>query len=158
MTGGELSANAPTGDEVEIVHIELASVNLDVIQVLARRVGTAAEKMAVSRIAYRVVDDYWDEGSRYQVSPAEFEQPLTLAELIRLIDTARQVDEGHIYGDDRFDVGLVESVWDHLYYVGEANPDDVVGFVSVTSPFYADLAAYYEDRAEAWCRKVGWPH
>jgi hypothetical protein len=138
--GGEYLP-ATEEDEVEVARIELASTTADVIQVRARN--------ADGTIAYSVIDEYYDEGSRYDVAPASCAQPLTLGELIDLIDTARQADEGHLYGDDRIDIGLVDSARD-LNYEGSGDAEGLRDFVRVSSAFYPELERYFQLRAEAW--------
>jgi len=78
LMGGEYLP-AREEDEVEIARVELASTTGDAIQVRTRK--------ADGTIAYRVVDEYYDEGSRYEVAPATSAQLLMLGELIDLIDT-----------------------------------------------------------------------
>jgi hypothetical protein len=138
--GGEYLP-ATEEDEVEIARIELASTTADVIQVRARH--------ADGTIAYRIVDEYYDEGSRYDVAPASCAQPLTLGELIDVIDTARRVDEGWRFGDDRYDIGLVDSAREFIYE-GPGDAEGLRDFVRVSSPFYPELEPYFQLRAEAW--------
>lgn len=143
LMGGEYLPE-PEGDEVEIARIELASVTADVIQVLAGRAESG-------QIRYRVVDEYWDEGSRYAVTPEVSEEPLSMGELVDLIDSARQADEAHLYGDDRFNVGLADSARELNYFSGAGlEPEELLGFVFVSSAFYPELSRYYAERASAW--------
>jgi hypothetical protein len=140
LMGGEYLP-ATDEDEVEIARVELASTTGDVIQVRARN--------ASGTIAYRVVDEYYDEGSRYKVAPEDSARPLTLGELIDLIDTARRADEEHIYGDERYDVGLVDSARDINYYEGSGDAGGLREFVRVTSGFDPELEGYFELRSQA---------
>jgi len=140
LMGGEYLP-ATEEDEVEIARIELASTTADVIQVRARN--------ADGTIAYRVVDEYYDEGSRYDVAPASSAQPLTLGELIDMIDTARRASEEWRMGDDRIDVGLVDGAREFVYE-GSGDAEGLRDFVRVSSPFYPELERYFQLRAEAW--------
>lgn len=74
--GGEYLPPARRG-EVTIARIELRSVTSDVIEVRA--------KPAAERIRYRIVDEY---ESSYSCSPRTSREPLTLGQLIDLIDDA----------------------------------------------------------------------
>ncbi len=65
--------------EVEIARIELDSMTADVISIRAKKDG--------ERMAYSIVDEYETE---FNVSPKNSEKPLTLVELIGLIDGARE--------------------------------------------------------------------
>ncbi|HXF65694.1 MAG TPA: hypothetical protein VNK67_03205 [Burkholderiales bacterium] len=76
LMGGEYLPDFEPG-EVEIVRIVLASTTCDVISVRARRVG--------NRIGYRVCDEY---GEKYTCIPKTSAKPLTLRQLIGLLDNA----------------------------------------------------------------------
>jgi hypothetical protein len=89
LMGGEFLPD-PRKDEVEIARVELQSTTGDVIQVLARRSHPSAKR---PRIRYRVVDEYWDEGSRYELTPKSSAKALSLDQLIRLIDSTRKAPE-----------------------------------------------------------------
>ena len=76
--GGEYLPPLRKG-EVEIARISLASVTADQISVRARR--------SRGRIRYRVVDEYM-ETSTYVCHPASSVSPLSLGELIALMESA----------------------------------------------------------------------
>src|SRR3989442_2873659 len=62
-------------NEVEIACISLASVTGDVIAVTARRRG--------GRIVYQIIDEY---GTRFHFDPKTSTRPLSMGELVSLID------------------------------------------------------------------------
>lgn len=68
-------------DETEIARISLASTTADQISVRAQRLADG--------IAYRIVDEYEDMSPDYVCQPGRSELPVTLGELIGLIDGAR---------------------------------------------------------------------
>jgi len=140
MLGGEFLPESPPR-EVEIARLETSSVTGDVYEIRAR-LGEDG------RIFYRAVDEYWDEGSRLAVTPEATDEPLTLGQLIELIDTARQVDEKHIHPDESYNVGLFDKDWNFLYYEGGGDPESLVGYIVVRSPFYPTLEGYYRERDE----------
>ena len=109
-------------EEIEIARIVLASVTQDVISVRARRTG--------KRIAYRVVDEYDTE---FAVAKKSSAQPLSLKELIKLIDGTNQ---------DGGDSGLVFSVLDMNLDAGD-DPDSMQDFIVVSSSFYPELGQHY---------------
>jgi hypothetical protein len=128
-------------DEIEVANIALASTTADVIQVRARREG--------GRIVYRVVDEYAVEfESRFEIAPSSSDTPLSLGELIDLIDGARQVG-GMRRDKDRYDVGLTDN-FRFLNSDETGDAESVVDFVRVTSAHYPRLEDYYTDRAQAW--------
>ncbi len=139
LVGGEYLPEYLAG-EVEIARVALDSVSLDVVSVRACRRRRC--------IRYRIVDEYSDEGAMYVVKPESSEVPLSMAQLIELIDTA--VMQNGCRADER--TGLVRRHWDELN--GDIPLDEVVSFARVSSPFYPQLGAYYEAEAAAWARQL----
>ena len=128
--GGEYLLTARAG-QVEIARVSLASVTGDVISIRAVRRPT--------RITYAVVDEY---DSLYVPGVRWSRQPLTLGELIRLIDGTRS--EWFAEGG-----GLVRGYWLRQCEF-DARPEEAVAFARIESAFYPDLAAYYRGVADAW--------
>jgi hypothetical protein len=126
--GGEYLPGYLPG-EVEIARVALESTTGDVYSIRARRVG--------GRIRYRVVDEY--EGA-YRTSPQSSSRPLTLRQLIRLIDT--------VPNDSTDAVGLVASARDPEV----AGPDleGMADFAQVSSTFYPELERWYGEDAAEW--------
>ena len=135
--GGEYLPDCRRG-EVEIARVVLASVMQDVISIRARR--------GRGRIAYRVVDEYPEHGG-WRCRPRSTAEPLTLGELIRLIDGASNGDRGGrgTVLADRFRNANLEAGDD---------PATIRGFVTVESDLYPELAAYYAWQAEQWYLRV----
>ena len=117
--------------EVEIARISLESVTADQISVRARRVGR--------RIGYCVVDEYPD-ASTYVCHPASSVSPLSLGELIALMEAAR---EG---GSIIFPI-LAMNVRD------ASIPAEFATFITVTSDFYAAFGPYYRALTDAWLKQ-----
>ena len=117
-------------DEVEIALVSLASVTGDVISIRARPSGT--------RIVCRIEDEY---GTNFRFYPKHSAQPLSLGELIAMIDYAT----GHLDGHRE---GLTNAYRD--YNLDGSDAEALVDFVTVTSDFYPTLRAYYEDQARTW--------
>jgi len=131
LMGGEYLPDLEDG-EVEIVRIDLASTTRDQISVRAMRVD--------DRIRYRVVGEY--EEPLFQMPFSSSNKPLSLAELVELVDGTSQ--PGDIYPG-----GLVTANWEAGF---DANQDvgEAMSFVSLKSDFYPDLGRYYELAAEDW--------
>jgi hypothetical protein len=125
-------------DEVEIARVTLASVTGDVISIRARHDGTL--------IRYRIVDEYEGE-SVYHCEPDESVRPLTMRELVELIDNTQ--GEG-MYPD--YGTGLT-TVWRDFHANNGSSPEEMVRFVTVSSEFYPDLRRYYEDEAAMWLKQ-----
>jgi hypothetical protein len=135
--GGEYLPDCGQG-EVEIARVELASVMQDVISIRARR--------SRGRLSYRVVDEY-PEDAGWTIRPRSTAEPLTLGELIRLIDGASNGDRG--------DRGT--ALADRFRNVNLERGDDpatIRHFVKVESDLYPELAAYYAWQAEQWYLSV----
>jgi hypothetical protein len=123
------------GDELEIARVTLASVTGDVISIRARRHGDL--------IRYRIVDEYEGESVYYCV-PQESARPLTMGELVELMDGAQ--GEG-MYPD--YGRGLT-TVWRNFHADNGSSPKEMARFVTVSSEFYPDLRRYYEAEAAEW--------
>jgi hypothetical protein len=117
-------------DEVEIARVSLASVMTDQISVRAQRVAGG--------IACRIVNEYGEDGPGYVCRPDRSELPLTLGELVALIDGAQE-------GGGAAMSALISNVES-----GADLPREYPDFVRVSSEFYSQLRAYYEARIEAW--------
>ena len=129
--GGEYLPPSRNG-EVEIARISLQSVTADQISVRARRMGR--------HIGYCVVDEY-PETSTYVCRPARSVSPLSLGELIGLMEAAS--DGGSII----FPILAMNMQ-------GASRPTELATFITVTSDFYADLGLYYRALIDAWLE--GW--
>jgi hypothetical protein len=135
--GGEYLPGYLPG-EVEIARIVLASVMQDVISFRARR----RRRGGGLRILYRVVDEYLEPGDLpWTCRPASSRLPLTLGQMIRLMDGARR--PAWDYGDG----ALPDAIRDSQE---GGDPEDIACFVSVESDFYPGLTAWYDARAEEW--------
>jgi hypothetical protein len=136
--GGEFLPDYLPG-EVEIARIVLASVTQDVISFRARR------RRGGRRIQYRVVDEYPEPGRPgWSCRPASSARPLTLGQVIALIDGAKNPD---------FEPGREGPLTDVFRDQDGADPDDLVDFVMVESDFYPGLSEYFEQRAQKWLQR-----
>jgi hypothetical protein len=134
LMGGEYLPDPDPG-EAEIARLELASTTADVIAVFARRVE--------ERIRYRVVDEYEYD---YVFSPEVSDEPLTLGELVALLDHACLPGQNATMEA----YGLVEGLWEWSLRAWGSQPERAVEFVSVSSAAYPALADYYQRRAQEW--------
>jgi hypothetical protein len=125
--GGEYLPDYAEG-EVEIARIELESTTADVSSIRAKSDG--------ERIAYSIVDEYETE---YNVCPRESAKPLTLTELIAMIDVAK---DGASLGTS-FTLG---------YYSGRSLEDlnRIRSFTRVESVFYPLPSLHYEKVRDLW--------
>jgi hypothetical protein len=124
--------------QVEIARISLESTTADVISIRAKR-----EEQGIS---YNIVDEYESE---FFFEPQESELPLTMGDIVRLIDQAQTVDSAEM--DD--EKGLTDF-YRNLNLMSGADPTDLIDFVTVSSEFYPDLQSYYRDRALEWAEEV----
>ena len=87
------------------------------------------------------LDEYEEE---YHLPITRSIEPLTLGELIRLLDETENPfnDAGG---------GLVRNHW--LRNQDYMDPEEAVDFVSITSAFYPDLTEYFENEAACWLRE-----
>jgi hypothetical protein len=125
--GGEYLPSLRKG-EVEIARISLRSVTADQISVRARRSG--------QRIGYCVVDEYGLDIAAYVCHPASSVAPLSLRELIALMESA---SEG---GNIILPILAMNA--------RDSTQAELATFITVTSDFYADLGPYYRALIDAW--------
>ena len=134
--GGEYLPAYDVG-EVEIARIVLASTTQDVISVRARRGNPDSPYL------YRVVDEYeWT----WSTSPAASQLPLSLGELIDLIDSAVLED------DEELTPPFLESLVLRQFDDSES-PEDAARFVKVESAVYPQLGEYYAAHLKAFARE-----
>lgn len=116
--------------EVEIARVTLKSTTMDVISIRARRLK--------HRIAYRIVDEYWDEGpSGYHLIQKTSVRPLTLRRLIELIDNAQE--NGGLSGNAR-----------QSNYESTDDAEGLYDFATITSDFYHELEDWYDQSNQEW--------
>jgi hypothetical protein len=114
--------------EVEIARISLQSVTADQISIRARRVSR--------RIEYCVVDEY-PEASTYVCHPSTSLSPLSLRELVVLMETAS-------------DGGSIVRPILAFNARGSSAAAELAAIVTVSSDFYAELGTYYRALTDAW--------
>jgi len=121
-------------EDVEIARVSLASVTSDQISIRASRCG--------GKIRYSVCDEYETE---FDLAFSSSEQPLSLAELVQLIDGSGNPEEQEAGG-------LLICHWENMISWGESL-EKAIGFAWVESAWYPELAAYYEQVATDWCEQ-----
>ena len=129
--GGEYLPDLKLG-EIEIARIELASTTADVISIRAIK--------RKSRIYYSVQDEY---STKFKFKPRWSNKPITLSQVINLIETASNDEWGSRALSPLF---LLE--YNYLRY--GADLDTSRSFVRITSAFYPELESYYEQVIEEW--------
>jgi hypothetical protein len=123
--GGEYLPDFLDG-EVEIARVTLASTTMDVTSIRARIVDGGYE--------YRVVDEYEEEReTEFDVQPKSSDEPLTLGQVIDIIDTSE----------------LVSGPRD-MNFQGGATAEEIFNFATVTSVYYPDLETYFDTADEKW--------
>jgi len=118
-------------NEVEIARVRLESTTFDIISVRAR--------LQNGKIHYSVADEYEGQ-TEYTCNPEVSDQPLTMAELIDLMENT-DVDLEYS--------GLVLGMIQHnLECPGDA--EQWVHFANVTSDIYPQLGEWYFEATEEW--------
>ena len=126
--------------ELEIARVRLDSTTGDVISIRAHPNADG--------IHYRVVDEYMDmEDHTFKVSPVVSTVPLTMGELVALIDSA---DDGSGYDKEQGAFGLVAPHWIDIWY-DTWDFEATRLFTRVRSEFYPKLEDYYDLACAAWC-------
>jgi len=131
--GGEYLPDTLPG-EVEIARVTLASTTQDVLSVRARPAGR--------RIRYCVANEY---ETTFVIRPATSTRPLTMKQLITLMDGA--CEKG---GNEWPGITTSHLEWNDMT---DQDPYELRDFVQVTSEYYPDLEAYYDEVFENWCAR-----
>jgi hypothetical protein len=134
--GGEYLPDYLPG-EVEIARLTLDSVTKDVFSIRAR-LGSKEQP-----ILYRVLDEYETE---YKVHPDFSQEPLTLRELIGLIDTTQSEIGG---------IGL--DMLDYKLRNGEEPAAAYAGFLAYSSEFYPALKTHFWFAIQRWMQDNKYP-
>lgn len=121
LMGGEYLPDFLEG-EVEIARVTLASTTMDVTSIRAQKSDDS--------YTFRIVDEYENE---FEFEPKKSSRPLSLKELIRIID----------------DCELVTGPRD-MNLEGGCTPEEIYNFSTVTSVFYPDIEPYYSEANESW--------
>ena len=129
--GGEYLPQLGIGD-VEIARISLASTTGDQISIRASHAG--------EKIRYEVCDEYETE---FELAFTESKHPLTLGELIQLIDGSRHREQEQ-------PGGLLVCHWENMVE-WDYSLDDAIAFAWIQSSWYPELSTYYAQVASDWC-------
>ena len=117
-------------NEVEIARATLKSTTMDVISVRARPTK--------HRIIYRIVDEYYEEELfEYHLIQKTSIRPLTMRKLIALIDNAQEE-------------GGLSSCARQMNYEGSGDAERLYDFATITSDFYPELRAWYDQSNLEW--------
>ncbi|MBA2271219.1 MAG: hypothetical protein H0W20_11585, partial [Chthoniobacterales bacterium] len=119
-------------DEVEIARVELESTTGDVTSIRAAKEGDL--------ITYSIVDEYDTE---FDVSPASSAEPLTLVELVTMLDGASEGES-------------LALVYTEMNYAGNESRGDLESlksFTRVESQIYPALAEHHRKLTESWYRR-----
>jgi hypothetical protein len=136
--GEELPPDEP--GEVEIARITLENSLREVTAIRARR--DAQEEI----YRYRIVDDHSEH--EYHPDPATSDQPLSLRELVRMLDTSTFGDSGRTLAEE------IRHQWE-LGYQRHDDLEDAARYVQVTSELYPELERTMTLRWEQWLEGRG---
>lgn len=132
--------------EVEVVRIAISSSSADAIVLSARR-------NAGGRLSYRMVheDAYGRTRHRIRIRPASSTAPLTLGELITMLETACYSGPCPDEGDEEKFGGVIWGTLQLSLEHGVDHADDYLFHLRITSLHYPALERYYLDRVGDWC-------
>ncbi len=131
LMGGEYLPDYGPG-EAEIARVTMDSTTQDVISIRAYPKG--------GWIGYRVADEY---ESTVEIKPKFSKRPLTLGQLVRLIDTGDREELGPI------GLGIIQINFD----CHEEPAEDYADFMHFTSEFYPDLTKHYWFATQRWLKQ-----
>jgi hypothetical protein len=128
LMGGEYLPDYEA-NEVEIARVTMHSTTQDVISIRAYPQR--------GRIEFRVVDEY---NSTFTIEPRCANRPLSLRQLIRLIDNGNSDELGPI------GLGIIQINFD----CSESPAEDFTDFMVFSSEFYPDLRPHYWFATQRW--------
>lgn len=129
-------------EEVPIATIRLNSVLSEAISICARPQG--------AQIRYRIVHE---GSSRFRFSPILSPLPLTLGELLALLQTAREVPssrEVRACSRSLPEYYRLLNLYEQWGDADEKDIEDLEAFAWVDSDFYPQLQVWYEEEAYEW--------
>ena len=97
-------------------------------------------------IRYRIVDEYEDEGTHYELSCDTSERPLSLNELMVVLENASQ-------SDCAYPGGVLSSHWAMMEEFYE-DDEEITGFLSMSSAFYPGIEECYREMACQWLARL----
>jgi hypothetical protein len=118
--------------EVEIARVTMASTTQGVISI---RAFTAKRG-----IGFKVVDEY---NSTFAIRPSFSKRPLSLRQLVRLIDTGNSYEMGPI------GLGIIQINWD----CGNSSAESYADFMDFSSEFYPNLGIHYWFATKPWVER-----
>jgi hypothetical protein len=132
--------------EAEIARIAISSSSRDAIVLRARRDDGG-------RIRYRMTHEDANGRTRHciRVKPASSVEPLTLDELIHVLETACYAGPCPDEGDEERYGGVIWGTLQLSLEHGIGHADDYLFFLKITSRHYPQLERYYLDRVGEWC-------
>lgn len=137
LMGGEFLPESRR-EEIEIARIDLDSCTADAISLRARP--------GSDRIRYRIVDEYMED-CEYRLSQKSSRKPLTLKQVIRLLDESQYYLRGALQPG-----GIVNESKERILNCDSSlsSLESIRHFTRVTSDFYPELDSWYQQAAEDW--------
>jgi hypothetical protein len=137
---------AAAGTDAEIARITVSSSSSDAISLKARRTASG-------RIAYRMIheDARGRTPHRIRVQPASSAAPLTLGELIGMLESACYAGPCPDEGDDERFGGVIWGTLRLNLEHGTVPADDYLFLLRIASNHYPQLERYYDARLSDWC-------
>ncbi len=132
--------------DTEIARIAISSASRDAIILRARRNSSG-------RIGFSLVheDAYGRTRHRIRVRPASSAGPLSLGELIALLESACYAGPCPDEGDEERYGGVIWGTLQLSLEHGVDHADDYLFFLKITSRQYRQLERYYIQRVSEWC-------
>lgn len=104
-------------------------------------INLAAQRVGRSRIVYSIYDDEPDCELKYTFSPVESQHPLTMGEVITLLESTVCTSSVPEYA-------LV--IKGTLQYNTDCEVEDIPSFIRLTSACYSQLQTYFAERIPEW--------
>lgn len=121
--------------EIEIARVVFDSTTADVVSFRARKSG--------GRIHYSVTDEYENQWSK--TTPRTSIKPLTMEQLIKMINNASYPDESSVDGS----VGVFD-IWYMSFQESDDDAEEFLDSYRVLSPYYPEITQWFRDSEREW--------
>ena len=136
----QVSADGALSETSEAKPRVIARLSMD-DSMSGSNINLAAQHVGQSRIVYSVYDDEPDCELKYTFSPVESQHPLTMGEVITLLESTVCTDATPEYG-------LV--IKGQLQYNTDCEVEEIPSFIRLTSAYYSQLQTYFAEQIPEW--------
>lgn len=148
MALGRINPTLRSGEDLPLLRKnETEIARLRLTQTIHEEVTSIRARRRSGRIEYNIwAEAYTGLGDfKYRTVPRSSVEPLSMRELVKLIDTAKLVSPDGSVEEE----GLVFRIWEYDHQCGKSR-DVVRRSLEISSEFYPQLTQYYDEQFLVW--------